>query len=127
MRKRTKANLCPLCRKGYVIKIWGYWEEDRKECTRYPKCKYTKPLKEDGLKIPCPICKKGNITKKRTRRGKTFYGCSNWPKCNAAAWNEPTGELCPKCKSLLETKRGYINCSNKECDYKEFVDKKEKN
>ena len=30
----------------------------------------------------------------------------------------------PNCKSLLEKKRGYINCSNKECDYKEFVDKK---
>jgi len=116
---------CPKCGSPVLIKLGRYGEFYA--CSNWPKCKYAKPLKEDGFKLVCPICKKGNITKKRTRKGKIFYGCSNWPKCNAAAWNEPTGQLCPKCKSLLEKKRGYINCSNKKCDYKEFVDKKDKN
>jgi len=124
--KHKETNkMCPECNSPIIIKLGRYGEFYA--CSNWPKCKYTKPLKEDGFKIACPKCKKGNITKKRTKRGKIFYGCSSWPKCNAAAWNEPTGKLCPKCESLLETKRGYINCSNKKCDYKEFVDKKDKN
>jgi len=116
---------CPKCGSPILIKLGRYGEFYA--CSNWPKCKHTQPLKEDGFKITCPKCNEGKITKKRTKRGKIFYGCSNWPKCNAATWNEPTGQLCPKCKSLLEKKRGYINCSNKKCDYKEFVDKKDKN
>ncbi len=116
---------CPECGSPILIKLGKYGKFYA--CSNWPKCKYTKQLKKDGFKIPCPKCKKGNLTKKRTRKGKTFYGCSNWPKCDAAAWYEPTGDLCPKCQSLLENKRGYINCSNKDCKYKEFVDKKKKN
>jgi DNA topoisomerase-1 len=116
---------CPECGAPLIIKLGRYGKFYA--CSAWPKCKYTKPLKEDGFKIKCPKCKKGDLTKKRTRRGKEFYGCSNWPKCDAASWYEPTGKLCPKCKSLLEKKRGYINCSNKDCKYKEFIDKKDKN
>ena len=124
--KHKETNkMCPECNSPIIIKLGRYGEFYA--CSNWPKCKYTKPLKEDGFKMTCPKCKKGNLTRKRTKRGKIFYGCSNWPKCNAATWNEPTGKLCPKCESLLEKKRGYINCSDKKCDYKEFVDKKDKN
>lgn len=117
---------CPECGSPLVIKLGKYGKFYA--CSNWPKCKYTKPLEnKDEFKIKCPKCKKGHLTKKRTRKGKEFYGCSNWPKCDAASWYEPTGELCPKCGSLLENKRGYINCSDKDCDYKKFVDKKDKN
>jgi len=124
-RHKETDKKCPKCESPIIIKLGRYGEFYA--CSNWPKCKYTKPLKEDGLKIACPKCGKGTITKKRTRKGKIFYGCSSWPKCNAATWNEPTGKICPKCESLLEKKRGYINCSNKKCDYKEFIDKKDKN
>ena len=44
-----------------------------------------------------------------------FYGCSNWPKCDFALWDEPTGEKCPKCGSLMVQAGEKIKCSNKEC------------
>jgi DNA topoisomerase-1 len=60
----------------------------------------------------------GEIVEKRTKKGKIFYGCSNWPKCDFALWDKPTGEICPKCGSLLvETKKGKIKCSNKDCNF----------
>jgi len=77
------------------------------------------------LKVNCPKCG-APLIEKRTRlrqgfggRRKIFYGCSNWPKCDFALWDRPTGEICPKCKSLLiKTKRAQIKCSNKECNYR---------
>jgi len=38
-------------------------------------------------------------------------------------WDKPTGEFCPKCKSLLvKTKREQIKCSNAECCKNEAKD-----
>jgi DNA topoisomerase-1 len=34
-------------------------------------------------------------------------------------WNEPTGEVCPKCGSLLVKENKKIKCSNKNCDFEE--------
>ena len=62
----------------------------------------------------CPLCG-GSLVEKKTKRGKSFYGCSNYPKCKAAAWYPPTGELCPKCNSLMINKKDTILCS--ECGY----------
>ena len=44
-----------------------------------------------------------------------FYGCSNFPKCKYATWYEPTGEVCPKCGSLLVNKNKTVLCE--ECGY----------
>ena len=65
----------------------------------------------------CPICNKGKIVEKTTRKGKIFYGCSNYPKCKTAAWDIPTGKLCPECNNLLVNKNNQVKCSN--CDYSE--------
>ena len=59
----------------------------------------------------------GKIIEKTSKRGKVFYGCNNYPKCQLAFWDMPTGDVCPKCKSLLVEKNGKVHCSN--CDFTE--------
>ena len=113
--EKTKKK-CPECGTPLVIKLGKYGKFYA--CSNFPKCKYTEPLEKSVLGIKCSKCKKGKVVGKRTKKGKLFYGCSNWPDCDFATWYEPTGEICPKCKSLLiKTKRGQIKCSNKGCDY----------
>ena len=90
-------------------------------CSNFPKCRHTEPLEKSVLGIKCPKCQKGEIVEKRTKKGKIFYGCNQFPKCDFALWDKPlaaqpgTGQLCPKCNSLLVKKGKQIKCSNKEC------------
>lgn len=108
---------CDLCGAPMVIKHGRYGEF--LGCSRYPECKNMKPIvKSTGVK--CPECGKGEIVQKRGGKGKTFYGCNQYPKCKFALWNEPTGEKCPDCSSLLVTKHlkkgDVVACSK--CKYK---------
>ena len=122
--EKTKK-VCPKCGSPMIIRLGKFGRFYA--CSKFPKCKYTENLKNNNLGIRCPKCKRGEIIEKRTREGKIFYGCNKWPKCDFALWDKPhtitvrgkpTGEKCPKCKSLLvETKRKQIKCSNKECDF----------
>ncbi len=114
--EKTKKK-CPECGGDIIIRLGKYGKFYA--CSNYPKCKHTEPLEKTTLGMKCPKCQKGQIVKKRTRKGKLFYGCINWPDCDFAAWDKPTGELCPKCNSpVVETKRKQIKCSKKECDFK---------
>jgi len=106
--------MCPLCKKPLVIKLGRFGKF--LACSGFPECRYTEPIKKT-IGVKCPKCKEGEIIEKKTKKGKIFYGCSNWPKCDFALWLKPTGEVCPKCGSLLvETNKGQIKCSNKECE-----------
>jgi len=108
---------CPKCGAPLLIRLGKFGRFYA--CSKFPKCKYTESLEKKTLGIKCPKCKKGEIVEKRTKRGKIFYGCNQFPQCDFALWDKPTGEICPKCKSLLvETKRKQIKCSSKECDFK---------
>jgi DNA topoisomerase I len=112
---------CPECGSPVLIRLGRYGKFYA--CSNFPKCKYTKSLKENTLGLKCPKCKTGEIVTKRTKKGKIFYGCKNWPKCDFALWDKPTGEECEKCGSaLVQTPRGQIKCSNKECDFKKITD-----
>ena len=107
---------CPNCGSPLVIRTGKYGEFTA--CSNYPTCKYIKKEEKEVKEIiDCPICKKGKIVERLTKKGKIFYGCNNYPKCKVATWDIPTGEICPKCKSLLVNKNNTICCSNKECDY----------
>jgi len=115
--EKPTEKICPKCGSPLLIRIGKYG--NFYACSGFPKCRYTESLKENKLGIKCQKCKEGDIVGKRSKRGKVFYGCANWPKCDFALWDKPTGQICPKCKSMLvETKRKQIKCSNKECDYK---------
>ena len=95
-------------------------------CSRFPKCKNTKPfLDKIGVSCPEEGCS-GEIIRKKTKKGRTFYGCSNYPKCSFMTWNKPVNKKCPQCNHILviskDKKNGfYYKCSNSACDYKHFI------
>jgi DNA topoisomerase-1 len=105
---------CPKCGAPLLIRISKYGKF--LACSNYPQCKYTFDL-ENTTGILCPKCKKGEIIKRKSKKGKIFWGCSNFPKCDFVLWSEPTGEICPKCGSLLVKNGKKIKCSNKNCDF----------
>lgn len=72
--------------------------------------------------VTCPKCGKGQIVERKSKYGKMFFGCNKYPDCDFVLWNEPTGDVCPKCGSLVVKrimKNGEkLECSNRSCDYK---------
>ncbi|MCK4520658.1 type I DNA topoisomerase [Candidatus Parcubacteria bacterium] len=113
--EKTDEN-CPECGSPLIKKMGRYGKFYA--CSGFPKCRYTKPIEKPKLGIKCPKCEKGEIVEKRTRKGKIFYACNRYPECDFALWDKPINEKCPECGSLLiQTKKGKIKCSNKECDY----------
>jgi len=105
---------CPKCSSQLLIRVSKYGRF--LACSNYPKCKYTFDL-ENSTGILCPQCKKGELIKRKSKKGKVFWGCSNFPKCDFVLWSEPTGQICPKCGSLLVKENKKIKCSNKNCDF----------
>lgn len=110
------GEMCPECGNPLVIKQSRYGKFTA--CSNYPDCKYIKQKEKEPDKVimDCPNCD-GKIVEKKTRRGKIFYGCNNFPKCKTACWDEPTGNLCPKCKGILVNAKDGVKCMS--CDYKE--------
>lgn len=92
-------------------------------CDKYPDCKGIKPI-EKKTDAKCPQCEKGDIIEKRSKKGRTFYACNKYPDCKFALWQKPTGEKCPKCKSLLVfAAKDMIKCSAKECKFEKEQEK----
>jgi len=119
---KETEKICPECGSRLVIRMGRYGEFYA--CSGFPKCRHTEPLEKNDTGIICPKCQKGKILKKRTKKGKFFYSCSKWPSCDFALWDKPLDEKCPQCNSLLiESKKGIIKCSNKNCDYKKAEEK----
>ncbi len=113
---------CEKCGSDMVFKTGPYGKY--MECTN-EDCKHRKPFrKSTGVK--CPKCGQGMIVERKSKRGTVFYGCDKYPDCDFTLWNEPTGEECPECKSLLVKKvlkKGtVIACSNMKCGYKKEVE-----
>ncbi len=105
---------CDECSAALVIRNGRYGEF--LSCSRYPDCKFTKPL---TLGISCPRegCD-GEILKKRARKkSRVFYGCSNYSKtkCNLILSDRPVDKACPQCNYPLmvskQSARGdYLLC-----------------
>lgn len=107
------GELCPNCNNPLVIRKGRYGKFIA--CSNYPECKYIKQEEKEIVEVcNCPNCD-GKIIEKKSRRGKVFYGCNNYPTCKTAYWDEPIGEECPNCKSMLTTKKDKVKCSN--CEY----------
>ncbi len=116
---------CEKCGSDMVFKTGPYGKY--MECTN-EECRHRKPYrKSTGVK--CPKCGQGMIVERKSKRGTVFYGCDKYPDCDFTLWNEPTGEECPECKSLLVKKvlkKGtVIACSNMKCGYKREVEEAE--
>ncbi|HET9940126.1 MAG TPA: type I DNA topoisomerase [Candidatus Eisenbacteria bacterium] len=95
-------------------------------CPRYPECKATMPLEEEGIPAEaptqkCPQC--GSAMRVRTGRFGKFLACSTYPECKGT--RPFTLQIpCPKCVQgeLVErrTRRGkpFFGCSRyPECDF----------
>lgn len=113
---------CEKCGSNMVFKYGPYGKY--MECIN-ENCKNRKPYrKSTGVK--CPKCSEGTIVERKSKRGTIFYGCDKYPNCDFTLWNEPTGEECPECHSLLVKKvlkKGtVIACSNMKCGYKKEVE-----
>ena len=111
--------VCPNCGRKMVIKSGRYGKF--LACPDYPNCKTTMRLVEKTKGV-CPLCGGNILVKKSNKGGRRFYGCSNYPTCNFISWNEPSGEVCPKCGKTLfysKGKKSALICINKDCDYKE--------
>lgn len=113
--------ICDKCGRNMVKKRGRFGEF--LACSGYPECRNTRPIvKQTG--VSCPVCGK-DIVERKSKRGKTFYGCSGYPDCTQIYWYKPVNKKCPKCGELLverKTKtKEYLECSGKECDYKETI------
>ncbi len=114
----TTDEKCEKCNSDMIIKIGPYGKYY--QCTN-EECNHRKRfVVSTGVKCPKEGCE-GEIVQRKSKYGKFFYGCNKYPDCDFVIWNEPTGEICPKCGSLLVKKvlkKGTtIDCSSKTCDY----------
>ena len=113
--------ICEKCGQPMLVKMSRFGKF--LACSGFPKCRFTKSLNNQGIKlenkigVKCPKCQAGEIVKKRTKKGRFFYGCNQWPKCDFALWQKPTGGKCPKCGSLMVEIGKKIKCSNKDCNH----------
>jgi len=111
---------CEKCGADMVFKIGPYGKYV--ECTN-ENCKHRKPYRK-STGVTCPKCGKGTIVERKSKRGTIFYGCDKYPDCDFVLWNEPTGEKCPDCGSLLVKKTlkngEVITCSSLKCGYKKL-------
>ncbi|HJS47944.1 MAG TPA: type I DNA topoisomerase, partial [Gemmatimonadales bacterium] len=99
-------------------------------CTRYPECRYTKPLKKDRppdrpSDETCHLCGSPMVIK--TGRFGEFLACTTYPKCKGTR-SLPIGVKCPRCDTgeLTErrTKKGksFWGCMRyPECDFSTWV------
>lgn len=119
----TTDEKCEKCGSDMIIKVGPYGKYF--ECTK-EECKNRKRfVKSTGVKCPKEGCD-GEIVQRKSKYGKVFYGCNKYPDCDFVLWNEPTGEICPECNSLLikkVLKKGTtIECSSKTCNYSKTVE-----
>jgi len=115
---------CPNCESALVVKSGRFGPFIA--CTRYPECRFTRPLKRD--KVPDrptnEICKEcGAPMVIKTGRYGEFLACTRYPACKHTR-PVPLGIKCPKCGTgdLAErrTRKGrtFFGCLRyPECDY----------
>ncbi|MCV3450656.1 type I DNA topoisomerase [Campylobacter lari] len=104
---------CPDCGGELAIRKGRYGEFIA--CLNFPKCKYSRNLKQETqneeksekklntIGVKCPSCQEGEIVERFSKRGK-FYGCSAYPKCNYISKYKPSEEKCSECGETLITK-----------------------
>ncbi len=123
--KEISSVRCPKCGENMVVKSGKFGRF--LACPNYPDCKSTMSMptdEEPKLVGKCPECGSA-MTVRKSKKGKVYYSCLGYPECKFMSWDVPTGEKCPKCGgALVNTARGGVKCSNRECDYRIAAPKK---
>ena len=122
--EEISAVRCPKCGENMVVKSGKFGKF--LACPSYPDCKTTMsmPTEEEQKFVgKCPEC--GNaMSVRKSKKGKVYYSCSGYPVCKFMSWDIPTGDKCPECgEALVNTARGNIKCSGKDCSYRVKVEK----
>ena len=109
--------VCEKCGSPLVIRSSRYGKFYA--CTAYPKCKYTKAIREE-IGVPCPKCG-APIVKSHGKKKTVFYSCSRYPDCDFSVWDRPTEKKCPVCGAMLALKesKNLLVCTNKSCKHTE--------
>jgi DNA topoisomerase-1 len=115
---------CPKCGENMMVKSGKFGKF--LACPSYPDCKTTMSMptdEEPKFAGKCPEC--GNaMSVRKSKKGKVYYSCSGYPVCKFMSWDIPTGDKCPECgEALVNTARGNVKCSNKDCSYRIKVEK----
>lgn len=119
-KQETVDDKCDKCGSEMTIKRGRFGKFIA--CTKYPDCKFTKPISM-GVLCPEKDCE-GYISARKTKKGRTFYGCSKYPDCKFVSWDKPVAEPCPQCGSpymVVKWKKSEgetIVCADKECGFK---------
>ncbi len=95
--QETLDEHCPECAaKGIesplVIK-WGKYGRFI-ACSRFPECRYARPLTSG---IPCPQCGEGQLVERTGKRRQRFWGCSRYPACTYTTRGHPLDRACEVC------------------------------
>ena len=118
---------CPKCGENMVVKSGKFGKF--LACPSYPDCRSTASMptdEEPKLVGKCPECGSA-MTVRKSKKGKVYYSCLGYPDCKFMSWDIPTGEKCPQCaQAIVQTPRGHIKCSNKDCSYRVKSEKTEK-
>lgn len=120
MPKVYTGEKCPDCQEGDLLIKEGRYGNFI-ACSRFPDCRYTKPLQEKAG-ANCPLCQ-ADLLVRKSKRGKIFYVCSKEGSDQACAfisWDLPlNGQSCEHCGAYLVQKkfrgRTYPRCSNTDC------------
>ncbi len=126
-KEEISAVRCPKCGENMVVKSGKFGRF--LACPSYPDCKSTMSMptdEEPKLAGKCPEC--GNaMSVRKSKKGKVYYSCLGYPECKFMSWDVPTGDKCPECGgALVQTARGNIKCSGKDCSYRVKTEKTEK-
>lgn len=116
--------VCELCGSTMIVKEGKFGKFAA--CPNYPKCKNTKPLKQESkateevkneiADFKCELCGADMVL--RQGRFGDFYACSNYPKCkNTKTKNGITGIKCPDCgadiiSKFTRSKKQFYSCEN---------------
>ncbi|MBO5336017.1 MAG: type I DNA topoisomerase [Lachnospiraceae bacterium] len=109
----VSEEICENCGRNMVIK---YGPHGRfLACPGFPDCRNTKPYFEK-IGVACPKCSK-DIVLKKTKKGRKYFGCIGNPDCDFMVWQKPSGEVCPKCGSMLLEKGNKLVCMEEQCGH----------
>ncbi|HSV95339.1 MAG TPA: type I DNA topoisomerase [Spirochaetota bacterium] len=89
-------------------------------CSGFPECRNAKSLPLG--KCPVDACE-GDVVKRQAKKGRPFYACSRYPECTFMTREVPSNKPCPKCGSLLFSRRvknrgQMLICLKESCGYR---------